>query len=716
MTDTLDLHFDASSRPGFRLQRVEVLGWGTFDRAVWTFGLDGCTGLLTGDIGSGKSTLVDAITTLLLPAQRISYNKAAGAETRERSLRSYVLGHYKSERSETTGQSRPVQLRDHHSHSVLLATFRHEHLDETVTLAQVFWLPDGATGQPRRFYLVAPGPLSIADDLTGFGSDIADLRRRLRHRGLRPLDHFPDYDRAFRRALGIPSAQAMELFHQTVSMKSVGNLTDFVRAHMLEPFDSAASVRALVEHFEDLRAAHDAVLRARRQLTLLDPIAAAARDIEGLESEHAGLSRLQAVVPYAAAQLSVDLLTEDRHRVESRLTAEQQRRRTADDSLHVLRQREQGLRDARAGHSGGRLGQLEAELGRHQDDRQTRARRHHAFEQSLAAAGLDPLGDIDRFPVVRSAAEDARRQVRQDQARVQEEESVLAVERHGLTAESTEISEELRSLRSRPSSIPRAQLELRQTLCSDLSLPEDELPYVGELVRVRPSQTRWTGAAERVLRGFALSLVVPDQHYAQVSAWVDSRHLGSRLVYHRVRHAAGHQPTPSEDGTLAATLEVRPGRAGPWVTQELASRADHQLVESVEELRRTRRGVTRHGQVKSGSRHEKDDRHRVDDASRHVLGWDNTAKVEALLERGARVQHQLTALSTRQESLRAELAGLQDRSEALTVSSPWTTPATSTGGTAPGGWPTWSGSWVSCGSSRPSWPASNSCWRRSRAT
>ena len=29
----------------------------------------------------------------------------------------------------------------------------------------------------------------------------------------------------------------MELFHQTVSMKAVDNLNDFVRQHMLEPFD-----------------------------------------------------------------------------------------------------------------------------------------------------------------------------------------------------------------------------------------------------------------------------------------------------------------------------------------------------------------------------------------------------------------------------------------------------------------------------------------------
>ena len=74
----------AGKRPGMRLHAVEVLNWGTFDKRVWSLNLDGENGLLTGDIGSGKSTLVDAITTLLVPAHRIAYNKAAGAESRER--------------------------------------------------------------------------------------------------------------------------------------------------------------------------------------------------------------------------------------------------------------------------------------------------------------------------------------------------------------------------------------------------------------------------------------------------------------------------------------------------------------------------------------------------------------------------------------------------------------------------------------------------------
>ena len=126
---------DAAERAGFRLHRFEVYNWGTFHQRVWRMLPGGDNMLLTGDIGSGKSTLVDALTTLLVPANKISYNKAAGAEARERSLRTYVLGHYKSERGDTGMTARAVPLRDHHSYSVLLGEFRNEGFGQAVTLA-----------------------------------------------------------------------------------------------------------------------------------------------------------------------------------------------------------------------------------------------------------------------------------------------------------------------------------------------------------------------------------------------------------------------------------------------------------------------------------------------------------------------------------------------------------------------------------------------------
>ena len=120
-------------------------------------------------------------------------------------------------------------------------------------------------GQPERLFVCADRELSIAEDFAQFGTDIAQLRKRLRAaqgRGRRRRS------RSSRLSSGAGSAieneQALELFHQTVSMKSVGNLTDFVRAHMLEALDVAPRIEKLIEHFNDLNRAHEAVLKAKK--------------------------------------------------------------------------------------------------------------------------------------------------------------------------------------------------------------------------------------------------------------------------------------------------------------------------------------------------------------------------------------------------------------------------------------------------------------------
>ena len=103
---------DRGKCPGFRLDLFEIFNWGTFDNRVWTFETRGANSLLTGDIGSGKSTVVDALTTLLVPGGKITYNKAAGAEGKERTLHDYILGHYKKEKGDDTLVARPVFLRE----------------------------------------------------------------------------------------------------------------------------------------------------------------------------------------------------------------------------------------------------------------------------------------------------------------------------------------------------------------------------------------------------------------------------------------------------------------------------------------------------------------------------------------------------------------------------------------------------------------------------
>ncbi len=664
---TLALDFVADdSRVGFRLQRLEVLNWGTFDKRVWRYELDGRNGLLTGDIGSGKSTLVDAITTLLVPAQRVAYNKAAGADARERSLRSYVLGHYKSERNEATGSARPVALRDASNYSVILGVFRNEGYDQAVTLAQVFWMKD-AQGQPARLFVAAERVMTIAEDFAGFGSDLTGLRKKLRTSGCELFDSFPPYGAWFRRRFGIEHEQALELFHQTVSMKSVGNLTDFVRSHMLEPFDVGSRIEALMRHFDDLDRAHQAVLKAKRQVELLAPLVDDGHRHKALVAEIQGWrDGRDALRPYFARlkgellERRLALLGEDAARLDiqiERLDAERDA-----DRIEVARL-ERALRD----NGGNRLEELAAEIGRYgleKEQRQKKADRHSALLSRIdEAPPADEASFLDQQRAIATRAEGLRQRIADLVNREREEDFAFRKGRE----ENAILSDEIASLQRRKSNIDAAQVRIRDALCSALSIEEDELPFAGELIQVRDDAREWEGAAERLLRGFGLALLVPDALYKSVADWVDRQHLGARLVYFHVRQKRAVQGASLHPQSLVRKLIIKPDSPHyEWLEQELRNRFDVACCDTGEQFRRETRAITLAGQIKDPSgRHEKDDRSRIDDRSRYVLGWSNAEKLRALRHQQGSLQEKLGTLGQRISEIQQACRELEGRLEAL---------------------------------------------------
>jgi uncharacterized protein YPO0396 len=638
---------------GFRLARLELYNWGTFNGRVWALGLNGENTLLTGDIGSGKSTIVDAVTTLLLPAQRISYNKAAGADTRERSLRSYVLGYHKTERNEVTGATKPVALRDGSDYSVILGIFTNEDFDATVSLAQVFWLRNGDAGQPDRFYVTADRPLSVTRDLADFGSDISVLRRRLRATsGVRVYDAFPDYGKGFRRGLGIESEQAMELFHQTVSMKSVGNLTDFVRDHMLEPFDAAQAVSGIIAHFENLTKAHDAVRRAEAQLAALTPLLKDCDSADHIQADIAALGAQRAALRYYFADLKAELTGVELAEISTERARVHGRRAALEATLSGLREREMNLRLDLAGHGGNRLAEIERQLAECDQARRSRMAKAERFADLLADGDLDPVETAEQFAARRQQITTDRDAARQDLADHQNALTETGVRAKALDDEAAEVNAELLSLRERKTNIPKKPLELRARLCRELRIAEESLPFAGELIAVRDSEADWEGAAERVLHGFALSVLVPEEHYAAVSDWIDGRHLDDRVVYYRVPEPSRGRETPAHYAptALAAKLTVKDTPFAAWLERELARRADHECVQTMADFRRMPKAITRAGQVKgSGGRHEKDDRFRIDDRRRYVLGWSNQRKLDTLLNQARVLTARISEVATERQ-------------------------------------------------------------------
>jgi uncharacterized protein YPO0396 len=665
-TSELDGH-----RAGYRLQYAEVYNWGTFDDHAWRFTPATDTALLTGDIGSGKSTIVDALTTLLVSSHKAAYNKAAGADAKERTLRSYVEGHYKSERNESTGKSRPKGLRENkRTYSVILGVFRNDGYDETVTLAQVFQQRE-STGQPYRFFLTAAKSLSIATDFADFGTDLRELRKRLRGAGADIFDEFPKYATSLRRLLGIRSEQALELFHQTVSMKSVGNLNDFVRDHMLEPSDSTDRVRDIIGHFDDLTKAHDAVKRAREQLEALQPVVDTAAKYDAALAERDSLAVERAAVRLFFAELRSGLLAGEISRLDADGAAMLDQQDAAESEQRKLGDERDSLIEERAKAGGDRIGELERLAREAREQAENRGKTRTLFDSAMNDAGLSPVTDSDAFNRLSALIADERLRLTVDKREL-DTATADAISREREGRRSCEaLSEEIASLEQRTDNLPHEQVAVRAEMCAALGLTSEDLPYAGELLDVYEEHTEWRGAAERVLRGFALSLLVPQRHYDAVAGWVNARRLtvagrGAKLVYERVPQQRVRLQPAKQDGLLLADcIEVRDGAFQEYLRHELMRRADFRCAADLDEFRSHGRAVTREGQVRSGDRHEKDDRHRVDDARRWVLGWVNERKIGALRAELAEREHERDQATAEAARLGAQRDVLQQRMDAF---------------------------------------------------
>lgn len=652
---------------GFRLMRLSVFNWGTFDGRVWTLQLDGKNGLLTGDIGSGKSTLVDAITTLLVPAHRIAYNKAAGADSRERTLRSYVLGHYKSERNEVTGVAKPVSLRDEHSYSVILGVFYNAGYDQMVSLAQVFWMKE-AQGQPARFFLGAERSLSIAEDFANFGTDIAALRRRLRGTGADLFDSFPPYAAWFRRRFGIENDQALELFHQTVSMKSVGNLTDFVRNHMLEPFEVASRIQALIGHFDDLNRAHQAVLKAQQQVELLTPLVAdckrhseLVKEVNHLRQCRDGLRAHFASLKLGLLDKRLDLLDEEWNKIDGQV-------RRLDGMREEQGRQVDELKQAINDNGGDRLERLAAEIHRKEQLRDARKAKDARYRELVAVLGESVPRDDAGFTAQRAQFKAWREDIQNRDADLQNTLTEHGVSLRQGKLEHERLTAEIESLKRRRSNIDDQQIQIRAALCAALGLEVDDMPFAGELIQVRDEERDWEGAAERLLRGFGLALLVPDAHYKAVAEWVDSSHLRGRLVYFHVRPRKTSDLPELHHDSLVRKLVIKPDSPHyDWLERELAHRFDVACCATQEQFRRETRAITRAGQIKDPTgRHEKDDRHAISDRSRYVLGWSNSAKIAALEAKRRQLESHLGELGSQIGKIDGERKELLSKLDALT--------------------------------------------------
>ena len=637
----------------FRMRRLQVLNWGTFS-GLHEVPIAERGFLFVGRSGSGKSTLLDAMSALLVPPALVDFNAAAREAERsgrDRSLVSYVRGAWADQHDEDSGEVATQYLRRGPVWSALALEYRNA-LGRCVTLVRLLWIRGNSStaADVQKHFIVAERPFDLATELEGFDLDLRRLKQRLAD--VHHHDSFNAYAERFRRLLGIGNDTALRLLHKTQSAKNLGDLNHFLRDFMLERPETFAVADRLVAEFAELDEAHKAVVTAREQIETLRPARAAHERLMAVRRERSELDELLAGVDGYRERQRLRLLDArlgELDTLDRGLEGEEGRRQQTWEQ----HQRELGELQARHREQGGdRIEQLERERVDKGRDRDDCLRRRGGAE--TACRTLDwPLADTPQGFAEQLAQARSLLDAGQDASASADQRMLeLGLQKKQAEMAFTNARAEIAALEAHPSNIPAYLQALRRRLCAAVDLAETALPFAGELIQVRVDEQAWSGAIERLLHGFALSLLVDERHYAKVAAWVDATHLGGKLVYHRIGAADVLNVSAPPPRSLLHKLELAPHAHQEWLHAELLRRYDYACVDSVQALRQSERAITMQGQVKHGrSRHEKDDRHAVDDRRQWVLGFDSRAKLAlykdeagALAQQIAEADHAIVAV------------------------------------------------------------------------
>lgn len=636
----------------FRLTRIQTFNWGTFSN-VFDFPIPKEGYLFVGPSGSGKSTVLDAHAALLTPPKWVDFNVAAREAERhgrDRSVMTYLRGAW-AQQTGDGGEYVSQYLRSGTTWSAIAETYCAEQ-GHVVVLAQVLWVKGNSTasGDAKRLYLTLEREFDV-QELEFFAKSEFDTRR-FKHDlpDAKVHTEFSAYQERFRRLLGIDNERALRLLHKTQSAKNLGDLNVFLRDFMLDEPETFGIATSLVSEFGELNEAHQEVVAARKQIQTLKPARDEHMELGRGNNERNGLQAIQtatdqyrefrrkALLDERVAELEVDK--------EASRQEVQRLSQIADSEFEKLTD----LQRQKLNMGAEVLDRLEEDIKTAEAEKPVRMAKRDQAAAACQAMGWAVPDGVVWFVQRVDAAKQRVLKSRDLKKELEGRKDQLKTDHRQASDDFAKTVAEVRALERQKSNLPARLVDLRERMARDLSIPEEKLPFVGELVEVRSDSAEWQGAIERVLGGFARAILVDDKNYSAVSGYLNERNIGERLVYFRtIQQTSGRTPGPN---SLVRKLNLVPGPFGDWVREELKHAFDLECADTMQIFQNAPRAVTREGLVKhSTTRHEKNDRHNVNDRSQWVLGFDNKEKLALYKSRAAELGGRISELQTALEKI-----------------------------------------------------------------
>ncbi|MFT5505875.1 MAG: hypothetical protein ACI8XC_003600 [Gammaproteobacteria bacterium] len=650
-----------------RLSELSVYNWGSFNK-LHSATIDSQGTLVTGDNGAGKSTFIDGLMALLLPAGRATFNVAAAQGDRsDRTLLSYMRGSFGSmhDGSGTRVQSK----REGPVVTGLRALYRADD-GSIITLAALFWTTQSsnALSDVKRVYITAKRNLSLKEVLDAFGEGNArTLKQWLKSDSAITCcdDSFSDYQELYRKLLFMENKNAPALLARALGLKKIDDLTALIRELVLEPSTVRVDARKVVDEFSDLVAIHAKLIDTRAQRDHLARLPDLSKQIkksglklDALMAERNGLQSYLAEICHGLWQEKIALLTNQLKSLELEAKQVSEKERDAEFTL-------EGRHEDYIRSGGGHIESLKKEVDNTQLELTRVIGRSSNYQADARALKLDVRLVENQFIANQSQVEDSLVAIKLDNRKCQDLFGDYAGKLSEFQQQQKSIDNEIREIEARPDSNIDVRFQrFRDELVGALELDSEQCVFIGELIDVLDQEKAWQGAVERALGGLRTTLAVPESSFSMVTGWLNRRHTGLHIRVQAIRDIQSKKGAEFKPEGFLRKLGWRQHPYREWLKRHL-TRFDLQCVPSTEMLDKTPYSMTQQGlENKDKGRVEKKDQNKIDDRRHWYLGFSNKSRLGILRNDRNELVIKLEQHSTLLEQSREQLDGVKQR-EAL---------------------------------------------------
>ncbi|MBY0409198.1 MAG: AAA family ATPase, partial [Burkholderiaceae bacterium] len=509
-----------STGSSFILQELHLYNWGAF-AGRHQVSIDAGNSAIIGPTGSGKTTLVDALMTVLCASPRYNLASTGGHES-DRDLVSYVRGASGQGNDSGDHIARPGRCATGIAARLVRADKGagegagekgSEGGSETVWLGALLWF-DGSSqsaGDMQKRWLFAQGEghsLDLWLEEQHSGGALALTRLAKDTEGLQMFSSKAPYLAKLHSFFEV-GPNAFTLLNRAAGLKQLNSIDEIFRELVLDDHSVFEDAQRVVDGFAELASIHADLELANAQFVSLLPLRELATREQQQAQQLAHLQTLQMQLPHWFAaqgaqwwsqrvtqlQAQIALRSDDLHKAQTRVDAQ--------------RQHEQALHGVYLQAGGTHIESLRENI-EHAHKELARTQHHLADYQALARnLGLGANVGVENLPAHQAQAHTAIEQIDAGQPERQAQAESAIAKAHNAQADLDHIQAEYDAVRQRPgSNVPMDFQRFRADLAHHLALPEDELPFVAELVEVRKTEHAWRGAIERALGSHRLRILV----------------------------------------------------------------------------------------------------------------------------------------------------------------------------------------------------------------